>query len=118
VATEEIPEEQGKNRESVGYGKPPIEHRFKPGQSPNPGGRPKGRSVSSRLRELLENEAGKNGKQIADLLAEVIIKAALKGDHKFVETVLNRTEGKIVDSPPSKPIAEMTDKELADIVGD
>ncbi len=26
----------------VGYGKPPAEHRFKPGKSGNPGGRPKG----------------------------------------------------------------------------
>lgn len=29
------------NTGKVGYGKPPVEHQFKPGQSGNPGGRPK-----------------------------------------------------------------------------
>lgn len=75
---------------------------FKPGQSGNPAGKPKGRSVTARLRDLLDSmelggKAIPNGKQVADLLAEVIIKNALKGDHKFVATVLDRTEGKVVD---------------------
>jgi hypothetical protein len=58
--------------------------------------------VTARLRELLDaaelgGKAIPNGKQVADLLAEVILKNALKGDHSFVSTVLDRTEGKVAD---------------------
>ena len=75
---------------------------WKPGQSGNPAGKARGRSVTSRLRDLLDavELGGKpipNGKQVADLLAEVIVKNALKGDHRFVATVLDRAEGKVVD---------------------
>lgn len=78
--------------------------RFQPGQSGNPGGmRPGTRSVTSRLRDLLEKgEVGgkpiKDGRQVADLLAEVILKGALKGDYRFAAMVLDRTEGKVPDS--------------------
>jgi len=66
---------------------------FKPG---NPG-RPKGRSISDRLNALLEAktfEGKKNaqGKQILDLLAEAIVKQALKGDLRFIDLILQRTE--------------------------
>jgi len=72
------------------------------GVSGNPGGRPKGRSLMARLRELLERDTidGKpiaDGKQVADLVAEVIVVRALKGDHRFLATLLERTEGKVPD---------------------
>lgn len=79
--------------------------RFPPGQSGNPGGKPVGaRSVSSRLRELLESNTinGKpirDGKQVADLVTEVIMAHALKGDFRFMDLLLNRTEGKVADMP-------------------
>ncbi len=45
-ATGKIPAEQGKGpkRTDVGYGKPPVEHQFAPGQSGNPAGAPKAKA--------------------------------------------------------------------------
>lgn len=41
----------------VGYGVPPEEHKFRPGQSGNPKGRPKGsKNESTILRELMERK--------------------------------------------------------------
>ena len=41
----------------VGYGRPPRHSRFRPGQSGNPGGRPKGRhGLITRLRKMLGEE--------------------------------------------------------------
>lgn len=84
-----------------------------PGVSGNPGGRPPGRSVSARLRDLLEKgEIGgkplKDGKQVADLLTEVILREALNGDYRFVEMVLNRTEGKVVENPAEPESSAVT----------
>mgnify|MGYP000850942486 CR=1 FL=1 len=46
LAPKQIPAEQGKNPNTfaVGYGKPPIEHQFAPGQSGNPAGTPPSRA--------------------------------------------------------------------------
>jgi hypothetical protein len=79
--------------EKIGPGNPPAEHRFKPGQSGNPGGRPKGESITSSLRKILEKEH--NGKQIMELVAERLVKEALSGKFPFVKELLERTEGKV-----------------------
>ena len=48
--------------ESVGYGRPPRAHQFKPGQSGNPKGRPKGsKNESTILREILQQKIGMRG---------------------------------------------------------
>src|SRR6185437_15710146 len=39
--------DNGKDNEEVGFGRPPKQHQFKPKQSGNPKGRPKGPSYSS-----------------------------------------------------------------------
>ncbi len=73
---------------------------FPPGVSGNPGGRPKGRSITARLRELLEQtsingQQIKDGKQIADLVAELVIKSTLMGDSRLLSILLDRTEGPV-----------------------
>ena len=46
--------ENRESKEAVGYGCPPVAFRFRPGQSGNPGGRPKKDPVSRRYAEMLE----------------------------------------------------------------
>jgi hypothetical protein len=69
---------------------PPPEHRFKPGQSGNPKGLPKGTvKITDRLRKVFEQDEGR----VADALVSVITKAALRGDHKFITTIIDRLDG-------------------------
>lgn len=76
-----------------------IKHQYKPGESGNLKGRPKGSGVTDRLRALLDEEVDLGGKKMtmAEALAKVVVKKALKGDHKFVKELLDRTEGKVSD---------------------
>jgi hypothetical protein len=95
-------ENQGEIRDRVGPGNPPVHSRFQPGQSGNPGGRPRGQSLTSRIREALELEeiAGKKlprGKRVADLVVEALLKEALKGKFAHLQEVIQRTDGKVPD---------------------
>jgi hypothetical protein len=71
------------------------QYQWKPGQSGNPNGRPKGQSVTSLLRELLGQEHNK--KKLAALLAERLLKDALQGKLGHIKEVLDRTEGRVAD---------------------
>lgn len=70
-------------------------HPFQPGQSGNPGGRPKNRSITAELRKLIDE--GFQGKDLAEALAAKAVKCALEGDHKFWQLVMERIEGKVPD---------------------
>ena len=71
--------------------------KFLPGTpSPNPGGRPKGSvGMTTRIRQVLLRE--RNGKQVADILAEVLIQSAIKEPQKmwpFLKEFMDRDEGR------------------------
>lgn len=73
--------------------------RFLPGQSGNPGGRPKGRSLKAILREALESKSidGQpipDGRTVADVLIERLVEGGLKSDPKFLREILDRYDGK------------------------
>jgi hypothetical protein len=81
----------------VGYGKPPIRNRYKPGQSGNYNGRPKGqKSEESILRQLLSRkvsirEGGRLRKiSLLEAVWHRIVQDALGGNLKAAAFVLNR----------------------------
>lgn len=74
-------------------------HRWKPGQSGNPSGRPKGSGTPiAKLRKILEREAEIKGKKpghgitVADQVAELIVRQALAGDFRFVQFLMDKLE--------------------------
>jgi hypothetical protein len=95
------PEKPGKNRDDVGYKRPPREHQFKPGNNGHGGGRPVGSiDIWARIRrELLQHvPKGKNaGKQYADLVAKRFLKELLLGRWPQMQEMINREEGKVAD---------------------
>jgi uncharacterized protein DUF5681 len=106
---------------AVGYGQPPKAHQFKPGQSGNPKGRPKGaKSEATILRDLLHErievqQAGRSRKipTIQALLLRCR-NAALKGDLKALAFLLNRyglVEGA---EPEAEAPLDQNDREVVD----
>ena len=80
---ESTPQEQGIVRSSNGQ--------FVKGKSGNPGGRPKGKSITAELNKLIAK--GDKAKE----LAEKAIALALAGDFRFFSLVADRHDGKVVD---------------------
>jgi hypothetical protein len=79
----------------VGFGRPPKERRFKPGQSGNPSGRPKGvRSLKAELleelRELVSVVDGPVTVEVSKARAVVktLLRLAIGGDARAICTVM------------------------------
>jgi Family of unknown function (DUF5681) len=84
-----------KKNTGIGYGRPPVEHRFKPGRSGNPRGRPK---TLPHLSELATKELRRRGRVTIDgkqqtitrleLLVKQLIANAAKGNTKALNFLL------------------------------
>ena len=95
------PTKQAKAGGVGGIYPPPVETRFKPGQSGNPSGRPKGgKSITAALRHLIDD--GLDGKDLAEELARLAIKRAMQGDFKFWDAIVERIDGKVVEKIESE----------------
>jgi|SRR5262244_907152 len=69
------------------------EHCFRPGQSGNPGGRPKG-TLRDLLNERLDEIDPRTQKTYGRLLAEALVRAALGGNVEAFKAIADRIEGK------------------------
>lgn len=101
----------------VGYRKPPADHRFKPGQSGNPRGRPKdARGFKGLVEEALGakvtlNEKGKK-RQVsvaAATLKRLIQKAVVDGDQRAIDRVLSLAQQVEADRPAVQEIVDADD---------
>jgi hypothetical protein len=80
----------------VGYGRPPAEHQFRPGQSGNPRGRPRGilNLKTDLAKELAERvQVTENGRRVTLSKQRLLLKAltakAVKGDTKAAGILIN-----------------------------
>jgi len=105
-------------RSGVGYGKPPEATRFKPGQSGNPRGRPKGsRNLATDLaaelgEQITVREAGRPrriSKQRA-LIKSLMVKG-LQGDVRATAAVLS-LYARVIAEPPEDETRPLEEDEL------
>ncbi|WP_052223576.1 DUF5681 domain-containing protein [Novosphingobium malaysiense] len=97
----------------VGYGKPPVRTRFKPGQSGNPRGRPKGaKSLNTIVRETLggklavrTSEGTRKISKIEAVLQKTLEKA-LKGDARAQFELMKLWRVAVPDAPEAADAAE------------
>lgn len=93
--TDDAQRRKGDEPYAVGYGKPPRDTRFKPGQSGNPKGKQKGSksfkaTVGAILNETIKVQTPQGTKRITKLeaLVHTSLNSALKGDAKAADQVL------------------------------
>jgi Family of unknown function (DUF5681) len=104
----------------VGYGRPPVEHRFKPGNNANPKGRKKktqNRKVV--IRDLLlEPITVKEGGEVKQMsMLEAVLKKtmskALAGDHKAALTIIGIAQREGILTPEQEEIDSLSDSDRA-----
>ena len=84
---------------------------FKPGQSGNPGGRPKKPMVDRMLEQALTS----NDSATAKIIAEKLIEKAKKGNLPAIKLIAERTEGrpqKNASDTPQKPDVQLTKEQI------
>ena len=68
--------------------------RFQPGQSGNPGGRPKTKPWTEALRRALKLDEQGQSEEL-DIMAAFVVSEARAGDKDFLEEIANRIEGRV-----------------------
>jgi len=112
VPLPELAAQEPASARKVGKGHPPVEHQFKPGQSGNPNGRPKGaKGVVPQIRDLLEAKqsfviAGREQKMTRReaLLLKRFERAMTKSEHS-ADYLLNKYEASqpVIGLPDARP---------------
>lgn len=92
IVAEVIDTQAPESREVAGRVRADYLTRFKPGQSGNPGGRPK---KLTRILDAVLDEKDKRGKTVARKLVEAAVNRAIKKSDILMKEVWERTEGKM-----------------------
>jgi hypothetical protein len=112
-----------KNEEAdtVGYKHPPRAHQFRPGQSGNPSGRPKGaRNFRSELREELSEVVtvrdGEREIQVSKqrALIKSVVAAAIDGNQRAAASVLAMCMRMLADAEDDDAIEDVGDREIVE----
>ena len=105
----------------VGYGNPPRNHQFKPGQSGNPKGRPKGaKNEATILYELLHRKISirESGKTRKITILEAILmrhtEKSVGGDIKSATFILNRYGASAAGEPQRSEFPDIDHEILED----
>jgi hypothetical protein len=109
----------------VGYGRPPVEHQFKPGNRANPKGR--GKKTRNRkvvVREVLfepvkVNEGGVEKHMPAlEVVLKKMLAQALKGDHRSALTIIGLAQRDGLLTPEEEEAVEALSENDRDILLD
>ena len=108
----------------VGFGKPPRSRRFKPGQSGNPNGRPRGaKNFATALEEELNARltVTENGRRRRiskrEVIAKHLVNKAASGDLKAIPLLLNEAralQGNLADAGPDQVLDTPEDRKVLD----
>lgn len=89
----------GDHNSPVGYGRPPVEHQFKPGQSGYPSGRPKGRKNFKTIvvgvlskKVTVRDQNGTRRLSKLEAMIEVMTNKAVAGDRHAFTTIVQIAE--------------------------
>ena len=116
------------NNQPVGYGRPPKKNQFKPGQSGNPKGRPKGaRNIANLVDQELDRKVAvtEDGKRRylskRQLAARQQVNKAAQGDPKAFQAItkLEQMNGPAQNVDPgvaNLPQSELSDEQSLEIV--